>query len=386
MITETGLIKLLSSAADACKKAEGGDGAEEGRAVDALKVLGQQQVTADLLAKTAAGKKLKTLSKHKCSAISEAAAAAVEAWKACVRQEQHRTSSKPEENSSRGDGTPAPESQPEQSGSQGPNDASTSGRDLQRSTSNKLVIGEPARTGDDTRDKIRKLLAEALAASLSEGVFGDPCAVAVDVEEAMFVQNGGVNAKYKAKYRSLSFNLKDPKNPDLRARVCVHAWGTLHGESWTGKGTGAEQGGCSCVPGWVCVCGGGGACGPCLTLMGLAWCESTRSACTQLHDTCAQLCIHVRVWRAGNPMQSTHSKSHFDLPSLQVLQGQIPGDVLVNLSAEELASNEMRAKNDSVCVYVCVCGGVGCGVQRHVCCCAGDGMVVCNVYVCVRAC
>ncbi len=33
------------------------------------------------------------------------------------------------------------------------------------------------------------------------------------------VQSGGVNAKYKAKFRSLSFNLKDPKNPDLRAKV-----------------------------------------------------------------------------------------------------------------------------------------------------------------------
>jgi hypothetical protein len=36
------------------------------------------------------------------------------------------------------------------------------------------------------------------------------------------------------------------------------------------------------------------------------------------------------------------------LPLPQVLAGQIPGDVLVNLSAEELASNEMRAKNEQV--------------------------------------
>lgn len=44
--------------------------------------------------------------------------------------------------------------------------------------------------------------------------------VAVEVEEAMFRQAAGeVNQKYKAKYRTLSFNLKDPKNPDLRVKV-----------------------------------------------------------------------------------------------------------------------------------------------------------------------
>ncbi|MEW5304670.1 MAG: hypothetical protein WDW36_007264 [Sanguina aurantia] len=37
----------------------------------------------------------------------------------------------------------------------------------------------------------------------------------------MYRQNGGVNAKYKAKYRSLAFNIKDPKNPGLRAKVLL---------------------------------------------------------------------------------------------------------------------------------------------------------------------
>ena len=35
----------------------------------------------------------------------------------------------------------------------------------------------------------------------------------------MFKQNGGVNPAYQAKYRSLSFNLNDSTNPDLRRRV-----------------------------------------------------------------------------------------------------------------------------------------------------------------------
>ena len=82
---------------------------------------------------------------------------------------------------------------------------------------------EPAKTGEPTRDKIRVLIAEALQLARNQGVQGDPCAAAVDVEEAMYVQNSGVNQKYKAKYRTLAFNLKDPKNPDLRAKVSMRA-------------------------------------------------------------------------------------------------------------------------------------------------------------------
>ncbi len=43
--------------------------------------------------------------------------------------------------------------------------------------------------------------------------------VAAEVEIALFQHGGGVTAEYKAKYRSLSFNLKDSNNPDLRRRV-----------------------------------------------------------------------------------------------------------------------------------------------------------------------
>jgi hypothetical protein len=42
---------------------------------------------------------------------------------------------------------------------------------------------------------------------------------------------------------------------------------------------------------------------------------------------------------------------------LQVLTGDIPGDVLVTLSAEEMASSDMRAKNNAVCV-VCTFASV----------------------------
>ena len=69
------------------------------------------------------------------------------------------------------------------------------------------------------RDKARLLLAEALVLAHAEVPGADPSTRADELEQAIFVQNGAVNQRYKAKLRSLSFNLKDAKNPDLRRRV-----------------------------------------------------------------------------------------------------------------------------------------------------------------------
>ncbi|KAK9806077.1 hypothetical protein WJX72_000295 [[Myrmecia] bisecta] len=77
----------------------------------------------------------------------------------------------------------------------------------------------PPKCGEPTRDKTRALFSEALHMAAADVENPDAGAVAAEVETAMYFQNGGVNAKYKAKYRSLSFNLKAAENPDLRRRV-----------------------------------------------------------------------------------------------------------------------------------------------------------------------
>ena len=69
------------------------------------------------------------------------------------------------------------------------------------------------------RDKTRQLFAEALLLAREAVPGADAGAAAAEAESAMHRQNGGVNARYKAKYRSLIFNLKDANNPDLRRRV-----------------------------------------------------------------------------------------------------------------------------------------------------------------------
>ena len=77
--------------------------------------------------------------------------------------------------------------------------------------------------GDPLRDRTRELLAEALVLCVGEsGVYAsrlDCAATATAVERAMANKWTDVGKEYKAKFRQLAFNLKDPKNPDLRAQV-----------------------------------------------------------------------------------------------------------------------------------------------------------------------
>jgi hypothetical protein len=47
----------------------------------------------------------------------------------------------------------------------------------------------------------------------------EPADKAGAVESELHSWGGGVTAKYKARFRTLHFNLKDVNNPDLRRRV-----------------------------------------------------------------------------------------------------------------------------------------------------------------------
>mmetsp|Transcript_8328 Transcript_8328/g.17810 ORF Transcript_8328/g.17810 Transcript_8328/m.17810 type:complete len:315 (+) Transcript_8328:22-966(+) len=219
--SEAEVLKLVTTAQSSCAKAEAGDVAEESRAVDALKALGKLKVTADLLMKTDAGKKVKKLCKHSSSTIKQAAAATVESWKECVKQNSKSSSEAAVGASDDQPSGSGRASQPEFLAGSASGLASQSS--LGTASSGGLptykLTSKPPRSGDDTRDKIRDLLAEIFAGGMVTDNLGDPIKCAVEVETAMFTQNGGVNAKYKAKYRTLSFNLKDPNNPELRIKV-----------------------------------------------------------------------------------------------------------------------------------------------------------------------
>lgn len=78
----------------------------------------------------------------------------------------------------------------------------------------------PHPTGDSKRDKVRKLLADALHRE-DEGFVarGDAEVVANAIEDVMHTRFKGTGPDYRTKYRDLSFNFKDDKNGKLRRRV-----------------------------------------------------------------------------------------------------------------------------------------------------------------------
>ena len=78
-------------------------------------------------------------------------------------------------------------------------------------------------TGEPHRDRTRTIFADALALAVGQkDVYAslEDCAqAAIAVEQAMYDRWTDCGKDYKAKVRQLSFNLKDPKNPDLRRSV-----------------------------------------------------------------------------------------------------------------------------------------------------------------------
>ncbi|KAJ6304288.1 hypothetical protein OIU77_018036 [Salix suchowensis] len=88
---------------------------------------------------------------------------------------------------------------------------------------------EPVRCSDGLRGKVRHILVESFSRvarevkeKLMEAVsLRDPISVAADVESVMFEKMGAFNGTKQLNYRSILFNMKDPKNPDLRRKVLL---------------------------------------------------------------------------------------------------------------------------------------------------------------------
>lgn len=222
------------------------------------------------------GKKLRKLSKHKSKKISAAASLVVEAWKQAVATEaslaspsgQKSLGNSQQFDMNNGGSQTAKESVDKSSGTvTDSNGQNSNGKvlktepSLAKSKEEKLDLGKLPKTGDVTRDKFRELIALGLSMVGNEIADELKCQatsskvfqVAVDVEKELWSFCGGdkkdkviihsdmefllnclngacilkvsfsllwfVSQEYKSKYRSLSFNMKDLKNPDLRRRV-----------------------------------------------------------------------------------------------------------------------------------------------------------------------
>ncbi|KAI3704980.1 hypothetical protein L1987_75210 [Smallanthus sonchifolius] len=264
------LFEAAKKAADAAavKGADAESLPEEDRCIDALKALKKFPVNYQVLVSTQVGKRLRQLTKHPRKKIQSLASELVEIWKNIIVEETLKN----KKNGSL-----------DTNGSfKSENGADTSDKKVQRVNSIKVEkLGHRAissssdknvnvvkvekredlkvervtkeennRTNksaannggpttpkltslvyckDPVRDKIRELLSEALCKvsgevedELRDEVdASDPYRVAVTVESAMFDKWGRSNGAQKFKYRSIMFNIKDPKNLDFRRKVLL---------------------------------------------------------------------------------------------------------------------------------------------------------------------
>ncbi|CAN1134149.1 Transcription elongation factor TFIIS [Linum perenne] len=266
------VIELFESAKKAGDSAVGDEvptnGPEVERCVDALKQLGNYPITYEILVSSQVGKRLRALTKHPIEKIRNTASDLLESWKQLVVEETTRRK-KAEKASAEGGGEvekssnvkveetvkvekivkeergaslvkkspqvviAPPKRRPEtvkvEKTIKQEQEASFAKKPPQGAAVAPPKHSSLVRCNDDLRDKYRVLLVEAMekvSAEVDDDLKHevntcDPFRVAVAVETTMFEKLGKSNGAQKAKYRSIMFNLKDPKNPDLRRKVLL---------------------------------------------------------------------------------------------------------------------------------------------------------------------
>ncbi|XP_071734360.1 transcription elongation factor TFIIS-like [Rutidosis leptorrhynchoides] len=243
---ETELKELFEAAKKAADAAVNSP-VEEERCIDALKSLKTYPVNYQLLVTTQVGKRLRQLTKHPRKKIQSLAAELVEIWKNIILEETLKNKkngsldTKDSVKSEHGAETSDKKVQRVNSIKvEKPGHSATSSSSSEKKPDAVKVekktnsVGPPKLTSlvyckDPVRDKIRELLSEALCKVhgeiddelRDEANASDPYRVAVSVESAMFEKWGRSNGAQKFKYRSIMFNIKDPKNPDFRRKVLL---------------------------------------------------------------------------------------------------------------------------------------------------------------------
>eukprot|EP00898_Chlorokybus_atmophyticus_P007461 jgi/Chlat1/7716/Chrsp66S07186 len=219
------LVEQYKKVQRAADKAEASSGADVDRAVDGLKHLTKVKVTTELLVQTQLGRLVRKLAKHPSEKIAKAATALVEHWKQAVAQETSLDSPKSKSvgSSQASVKPPSPKIEKVRQNGLAANGHNKPSNTRPAQPARPSPLSKPAASGDPTRDKLRQLMAEALqlAEHEDECKGHDKHAVAAAIEQELWKRHGGTKdlKDYKAKYRSISFNMKDPINPDLRRRL-----------------------------------------------------------------------------------------------------------------------------------------------------------------------
>ncbi|EJF62023.1 transcription elongation factor [Dichomitus squalens] len=186
--------------------------------VTILNTLKQQaKITEAVLRESKAGLAVGKLRQHSSKQVSELAKEIVKKWKTEVEREKQASGGKS------GAKPPAAKKAASSSAAATPSTpvtptASNAGGKFSDTRSAKSDGVKVEFTGDKTRDKCAELIYDALvfdSGAPSELILSR----AKDIEKTVLADNGGANANYKAKIRSLFVNLKDKNNPGLRECV-----------------------------------------------------------------------------------------------------------------------------------------------------------------------
>lgn len=208
----------LKTIVELCVKAENAPDAEPERALDAMRaVLKHSETTfeSSTLSSTdfaRCGKMINGLRKrHADARVRDAAAAVKKAWTDMIlanagvgEKKEQKVASKAEKATE---------------GDEGGEEAH--GTDARTDVKSRLT-----RTADAARDRTREIFADALAMCIADGAVeasnaGKLAAIADQIEEAMTAKWPEGGKDYKAKVRQLAFNMRDPKNPDLRTNLAM---------------------------------------------------------------------------------------------------------------------------------------------------------------------
>ncbi|CAI9089672.1 OLC1v1024290C1 [Oldenlandia corymbosa var. corymbosa] len=257
------LFERAKKAADAAAAGEVGvdSSGAENLCMDALKRLKGFPINYDILASTQVGKRLRQLTKHPRKKIQSLSSDVLELWKATIAKQtvhnknqgslslkRKRPSGDSDEDSGKEKKVQSVKSIKLADDSDKKTNSSghvrvklikmedkfysgTKKPDLFSSVAPPKLTSLPS-TKVKNRDKIRELLAEGLskvAGEVSDDDDGlkvevdsyDPLRVATEVESALFSKWGLFNGPKKAGYRSVMFNIKDPKNRDFRRKVLL---------------------------------------------------------------------------------------------------------------------------------------------------------------------
>ncbi|XP_059666853.1 transcription elongation factor TFIIS-like [Cornus florida] len=244
------LFEAVKKAADVAAVDGGGDSsAEEGRCLDALKRLKKFPVTYEVLVSTQVGKRLRYLTKHPRRRIQALASNLIELWRNIITEETIKN--KKTGSLEYKDSVEAKPACAEMIETKTVHEAKSmkvkkveavklekndwSGTlNSEKAIKSSVPVASPKLTSvikcnDALRNKVRELLSEALCKVSGEADEDlrdevnacDPFRVAVAVESSLFEKWGRSNGTQKFKYRSIMFNIKDPKNTDFRRKVLL---------------------------------------------------------------------------------------------------------------------------------------------------------------------